>query len=348
MRTFNYTKTEELSLDMKAVNLLISIHEQRERNTAFILARPESLQRLVESAKIESVTFSNAIEGIKTTSARLSKLVRGQTSPRTRSEEEIAGYRDVLNLIHESYEYIPLNTNHILQLHGMLFKYVKGCNYGGKLKSVQNYIQGSDEFGNVYTLFTPLAPFETREALDSLCNEYNKAIQKGEVDPLILIPIFIHDFLCIHPFNDGNGRMSRLLTVLLLYRSGYSIVKYMSLEARIDKIKDLYYDSLGESQIGWHEGKDNPLPFVRYILSIVSMCYLDLNERIDLVKQKKPIPKIVEEAIDKRLGKIKKAELFDYCPGVSYSAIEKAIAEMVRDLKLEKHGEGKSTFYIKK
>jgi len=193
---------------------------------------------------------ANAIEGIRTTNTRLKQLVEQKTTPRNRDEQEIAGYRDALNIIHDSFEYIPLTPNYILQLHKILFSHVQGNNYGGKYKNTQNQIAGVDENGNEYLIFMPLAPYETKTAIESLCDAYNKAIDDGIVDPLILIPIFIHDFLCIHPFKNDNGRMSRLLTTLLLYRSGYYVGKYISLEAKIASIKDLYYDALSESQDG--------------------------------------------------------------------------------------------------
>lgn len=218
MRYFDYKKLQTLKLDNSIVNLLTSIHEAKGRQELYLSTEPEELNKLVEIAKIQSVDASNAIEGIRTTETRLKQLVSDKTTPKNRDEEEISGYRDALNTIHESFDYIPLTPSYILQLHGIMYKNVVGNDFGGKFKNTQNLIQGIDAFGNKYTIFTPLAPYETMPVIESLCDAYNKAIEDGEVDPLILIPIFVHDFLCIHPFRDGNGRMSRLLTTLLLYR----------------------------------------------------------------------------------------------------------------------------------
>lgn len=348
MREFNYSKIKDINLSNDIVNLLTSIHEAKGRQELYLSKKPEELERLVEIAKVQSTEASNAIEGIRTTNTRLKQLVIEKTTPKNRDEEEISGYRDALKAIHESFEYIPLKINYILQLHQIMFAHVKNNNFGGKFKNTQNYIQGIDEEGKPYTLFTPLSPVETPSALENLCDEYNKAIEEGKVDPLILIPIFIHDFLCIHPFRDGNGRMSRLLTTLLLYRSGYYVGKYISLEAKIAKIKDLYYDALSESQTGWHEAKDNPLPFVKYMLSIIDIAYNDFESRLELVTIKVGANEKVRMAFDKKIGKITKSDIIGLCPDISISAIEKGIAKLIKEGKIEKKGNGKNTFYVKK
>ena len=228
-----------------------------------------------------------------------------------------------------------------------MYRNVFGNDFGGKFKNTQNFIQGIDENGNKYAIFTPLAPFETAPAIESLCNTYNKAIEDGKVDPLILIPVFVHDFLCIHPFRDGNGRMSRLLTTLLLYRSGYYVGKYISLEAKIAKIKDLYYDALRDSQEGWHEGKDNQLPFVKYLLSIIDMAYKDFEDRLILIKKDVNANEKVSLAFNKKIDKIKKSDIVELCPNISVSAVEKGIANLLKEGKIRKMGSGKNTFYVR-
>ena len=252
MKIFNYSNLKNKTWDIKIINYLTQIHEEKGKQQLFLKQKAEELEKLVFIAKIQSTESSNEIEGIRTTNTRLKQLVNEKTAPKNRAEEEIAGYRDALNIVHENFDSIPITPNFILQLHKVLLSYTS-TSYGGKYKNVQNYISAIDENGKAYTLFTPLSPFETPIAMQELCDEYNRALGEGEVDPLILIPLFIHDFLCIHPFIDGNGRMSRLLTTLLLYRSGYYVGKYVSLEAKIAKNKDLYYDALYDSQIGWHE-----------------------------------------------------------------------------------------------
>ena len=261
----------------------------------YLKQRPEELEKLVEIAKVQSTEASNAIEGIVTTNTRIRQLVEEKTAPRNRDEQEIAGYRDVLNLIHENFDAIPITQNYILQLHKILYSH-RNNPMAGRTKSVQNYISATYPDGHVETLFTPLAPYETPEALDRICEEYNRVIGNMEVEPLIVIPVFIHDFLCIHPFNDGNGRMSRLLTTLLLYRSGFYVGKYISLEAKIAKNKDLYYDVLRQAQIGWHEGTEDVVPFIKYLLGIILSAYKDFEDRFALVDTKLPAMETVRRA----------------------------------------------------
>ena len=348
MRGFDYGKLKDRTWNNEILIKVANIHEAKGRQELYLVQKPEELNRLVEIAKIQSTEASNAIEGIRTTDSRLKQLVSEKTIPRNRNEKEIAGYRDALSVINDSFEYIKITPNYILQLHSILCSHNDEVNYGGKYKNVQNYISATNENGESFTLFTPLSPFETPMAIQNLCEEYNKAIDKRDVDPLLLIPIFIHDFLCIHPFNDGNGRMSRLLTTLLLYRSGYYVGKYISLEAKISKIKDLYYDALFESQKGWHEGIDDPTPFVNYLLSIIEMAYEDFEDRVKLIYNKASAYELVDNAIKKKLGKVTKSDVAELCPSLSISAIEKAIAKMVEEGRLDKMGSGKTTYYVVK
>lgn len=346
MRKFDYTNLKNKTWNSNIINMIGKIHEAKGRQELYLSQKPDELNKLVELSKIQSTEASNAIEGIRTTDTRLKKIVNEKTTPKNRNEKEIAGYRDALNIIHESFQYIPLTPNYILQLHKVLCGKNDEVSYGGKFKNNQNYISAADEKGNTYTLFTPVSPFETPIAMQNLCDEFNKAIDSHEVDPLILIPIFIHDFLCIHPFNDGNGRMSRLLTTLLLYRSGYYVGKYISLEFKISKLKDLYYDALYDSQKGWHEEKDDPTPFVSYLLNIIEMAYDDFENRIEIVSKKLSVYDSIKNVIDMKIGKITKSEIAELCPLISLSSIEKVLAKMVKEGKLEKGGTGKNSFYI--
>ena len=227
MRTFNYSEIKNQKWDSDILGLIAAIYKEAGKQELYLKQRPQELEKLVEIAKIQSTEASNAIEGIVTTNTRIKQLVEEKTMPRNRDEQEIAGYRDVLNIIHEGFDAIPITQNYILQLHKILYSHMNNP-MAGRTKSVQNYISATYPDGHVETLFTPLAPYETPEALDRICEEYNRVIGNMEVEPLIVIPIFIHDFLCIHPFNDGNGRMSRLLTTLLLYRNGFYVGKYIS------------------------------------------------------------------------------------------------------------------------
>jgi Fic family protein len=345
MRKFDYSSLKNKTWNSTIVNKIGKIHEAKSKQELYLSQNPAKLNNLVVMAKIQSTEASNAIEGIRTTDTRLKKIVNDKTTPKNRNENEIAGYRDALNIIHESFNHIQITPNYILQLHKILCGKAK-TSQAGKFKNIQNYITATNQKGESYTMFTPISPFETPMAIKNLCDEFNKAINSHEVDPLILIPIFIHDFLCIHPFNDGNGRMSRLLTTLLLYRSGYCVVKYISLELKISKLKDLYYDSLYESQIGWHEAKDDPTPFVSYLLSIIEMAYDDFENRVELVSKKLSAYEAVKNVLNMKMGKVTKSEVTELCPLLSSSSIEKVLAKMVKEGKLEKTGSGKNTSYI--
>ncbi len=346
MRTFNYSTIKEQKWDSDILGYIAAIYKEAGKQELYLKTRPEELERLVEIAKIQSTEASNAIEGIVTTNTRIKQLMAEKTTPRSRDEQEIAGYRDALNVIHESFDAIPLTRNYILQLHKILYSHMNNP-MAGKTKSVQNYISATYPDGHSETLFTPLAPFETPDALDRICEEYNRVVGNFELEPLIAIPVFIHDFLCIHPFNDGNGRMSRLLTTLLLYRNGFYVGKYISLEAKIAKNKDLYYDALGASQTGWHEGTDDPTPFIKYILGTILAAYRDFEERFSIVETKSSALDMVRKATQMKIGKFTKQDIRELCPSLSVSSIEGAIRKMIALKEIKREGTGRSIFYIR-
>ena len=346
MREFNYSKIKERKWDSNLLGLVAAIYKEAGKQEMYLKQRPEELEKLVEIAKIQSTEASNAIEGIVTTNTRIKQLVEEKTTPRNRDEQEIAGYRDVLAVIHESFDSIPITRNYILQLHKIMYGHMNNP-MAGKTKSVQNYISATYPDGHVETLFTPLAPYETPEALDRICEEYNRVIGNWELEPLIAIPIFIHDFLCIHPFNDGNGRMSRLLTTLLLYRSGFYVGKYISLEAEIAKHKDLYYEALGASQNGWHEGADDPVPFIKYLLGTILAAYRDFADRFALVEEKRSALDTVRLASQNKIGRFTKQDIRELCPSLSISSIEGALRKLVASGELKRTGTGKNTGYCR-
>ena len=344
MREFNYSKIAETKWDSEVLGLIAGIYKEVGKQELFLRQKPEELDKLVEIAKIQSTEASNAIEGIVTTNARIKQLVEEKTTPRNRNEQEIAGYRDVLNIIHESFDVIPVTRNYILQLHKILYSHMNNPQ-AGRTKTVQNYISATYPGGHADVLFTPLDPFETPQALDRICDEYNRVIGNNEIEPLIAIPVFIHDFLCIHPFNDGNGRISRLLTTLLLYRNRFYVGKYISLEAKINQNKDLYYDALARSQEGWHEGKDDPVPFIKYLLGTILSAYKDFEERVELVEVKRSALEIVQLASRKKIGRFKKQDIVELCPSLSLSSIEGALRKMVASGELIREGSGHNTGY---
>lgn len=346
MRNFNYSAIREQKWDSEVLGLIAAIYREAGKQELYLKQRPEGLERLVEIAKIQSTEASNAIEGIVTTNTRIRQLVEEKTMPKNRNEQEIAGYRDVLSIIHDSYDAIPITRNYILQLHKMLYSHMNNP-IAGRTKTVQNYISATYPDGHVETLFTPLAPYETPEALDRICEEYNRVIGNMELEPLIAIPVFIHDFLCIHPFNDGNGRMSRLLTTLLLYRNGFYVSRYISLEAKIAKSKDLYYDALAASQVGWHEGREDVLPFIKYILGTILAAYKDFQDRAALVEEKMPALEMVRKASMNKIGRFNKQDIRELCPTLSDSSIEGAFRKLIACGELKKEGSGKNTCYFR-
>ena len=346
MREFNYSLIKDKKWDSELLGLVAAIYKEAGKQEMYLKQRPEELEKLVEIAKIQSTEASNAIEGIVTTNTRIRQIVEEKTTPRNRDEQEIAGYRDVLGIIHERFDTIPITQNYILQLHKILYSHINNP-VVGRTKTVQNYISATYPDGHTETLFTPLAPYETPEALDRLCEEYNRVIGNLELEPLIAIPVFIHDFLCIHPFNDGNGRMSRLLTTLLLYRSGFYVGKYISLEAKIAKNKDLYYDALSASQDGWHEGKDDPVPFIKYLLGTIHAAYRDFEDRLALVETKKSALENMRLATKNKIGRFTKQDIRELCPVLSVSSVEGALRKLVASGELKREGSGKNTCYYR-
>ena len=346
MRIFNYSSLKEQKWDSDILGLVAAIYKEAGKQELYLKQRPEELEKLVEIAKVQSTEASNAIEGIVTTNTRIRQLVEEKTTPKNRDEQEIAGYRDVLNIIHESFDAIPITQNYILQLHKILYSHMNNP-IAGHTKTVQNYISATYPDGHVETLFTPLSPYETPEALDKICEEYNRIIGNMEVEPLIAIPVFIHDFLCIHPFNDGNGRMSRLLTTLLLYRNGFYVGKYISLESKIAQNKDLYYHALEESHTGWHEGTENVLPFIKYILGTILAAYKDFEDRVALVETKLSSLEMVRRASKNKIGRFTKQDIREFCPTLSDSSIESALRKLVTAGELKKEGRGQSTCYFR-
>ena len=346
MRTFNYSAIRDYLWDSEILGLIAAIYKEAGKQELYLKQRPEELEKLIEIAKIQSTEASNAIEGIVTTSTRIKQLVEEKTTPKNRDEQEIAGYRDVLNIIHENFDVIPISQNYILQLHKILYSHMNNF-MAGKTKNVQNYISATYPDGHVQVLFTPMAPCETPEAIDKICEEYNLAIGNMELEPLILIPVFIHDFLCIHPFNDGNGRMSRLLTTLLLYRNGFYLGRYISLEGKIAKTKDLYYDALSRSQDGWHEGTEDIIPFIKYMLGIILAAYKDFEDRMDLIGVKLSALEIVRRASKNKLGRFNKQDIRELCPNLSDSSIEGALRKMLSSGELKREGKGKNTCYFR-
>ena len=343
-KVFDYSKLESRTWDKEVLNYIGLIHEFKGRQQLYLAQRPDELDKLVELAKIQSTEASNAIEGIITTNQRLVQLMSDKTTPRNRDEEEIKGYRYALNLVHESFEYIPIRPNYILQLHKEMYQFLD-VNFGGKFKDTPNEIDAVYPDGRKVVIFKLLEPYETPEAIEKICEEYDKAINQLNVDPLVAIPIFIHDFLCIHPFNDGNGRMSRLLTTLLLYKSGYVVGKYISLEKKIQISKDDYYDALSQSGEGWMESENDDTPFVKYILGVILAAYRDFEERVNLFGTKMTAREMVEKAVKSKIGKFTKSDIMELCPEIGKGSVENSLKAMCEEGLIKREGKGRATFY---
>ncbi|MCI5792608.1 MAG: Fic family protein [Lachnospiraceae bacterium] len=344
MRDYNYKDKWVKLLTPEIVKKLTVISEFKGEQRLFVEAHKDELNELVEIAKVQSTEASNRIEGIFTENDRLRKLVKAKTTPRNRNESEIAGYRDVLNTIHENYDYIPINANYILQLHRDLYKFLANSE-GGTFKTSDNIIQETDSDGNASVRFRPVPAWETSTAIDELCSAYKEA--KNEADPMILNMMFILDFLCIHPFDDGNGRMSRLLTLLLLYQSGFIIGKYISIEKFVEESKETYYEVLQDSSINWHENKNDYRPFVNYMLGIIIGAYREFESRVKpLTNPELSKPDRIREMIKSHIGTITKSELIEMNPDISDTTIQRTLADLLKSGKIEKLGGGRYTKYV--
>lgn len=346
MREFNYLKLMELSLPVNIYNTIAKIHEYKGKQELYVKNYPDVLDKMIDVAKIQSTKSSNAIEGIYTNDARLNELMNKKTEPRNRNEEEIAGYRHVLDIIHENYAYIEFNKNDILTLHNQLYSY-SYVNYKGKFKTLDNTIMEVDELGNRKVRFQPVSSFETENYFDNMVGAYKKAVE-ANIPALILIPVLIHDFLCIHPFDDGNGRMSRLLTLLLLYKFGYFVGRYISIEMLIEESKESYYEELKRSSEKWHTGENDEIPFIRYMLGVLLKAYEECDDRFNFIgNEKLTSPERVLSVIQRSLEPLSKKDIMILCPDISQRTIERALKELYDNSKIKQVGSGRSTKYIK-
>jgi len=327
------------------INLISKIHEYKGKQSYLLDTKKDTLDTLLKVAKIQSTSSSNKIEGIYTTDKRINEIVNQKLEPKNRNEEEIAGYRDVLTLIHENYNFIDINQNTILQLHRDLYKYT-GYSYGGKFKNSQNFIEEENEKREKKIRFIPLSPVETPIAIEELCKNYNELVNNETCDLLVLIPIFILDFVSIHPFNDGNGRMSRLLTLLLLYKANYMVGKYISIEKIIEETKDSYYDTLEKSSTNWHNNENDYSYFVEYYLGIILNAYKEFDSRINIVENKKTTA--YDRIIDifkNNIIPIDKAFITNKCPDLSETTIERTLNKLFKEDKIVKISGGRYTKY---
>lgn len=345
MKRFDYETLNNLNYTNSLVNKLNQIYNLRGKTDSYETNYQDTLDRLIEVAKIQSTSSSNRIEGIYTTSQRMNQIMMNKTQPKNRNEREISGYRDVLKLIHEQYDYIPITVNSILEMHKQLFAYT-GSTWGGNFKDSNNQIITKYSDGTQEVRFNPPAAYLTPELVRNLCDAYNKGIALGEISPLLLSGAFIFDFVSIHPFRDGNGRMSRLLMLLTMYKAGFDVGKYISIEKSIEETKPAYYQALKESSNGWISNSNSYLPFLDYFLGIVLKDYRKFNERLNMVNQSDlPIDKLVLKTMRQTLRPLSIKELTNMIPQYSEITIRRAIKKLRTDDKVIKIGEARATKY---
>lgn len=346
LREFNYLKLMDLSLPVNIYHIIAGIHEYKGKQELYVQNYPDVLEKMIDVAKIQSAKSSNAIEGIYTNDARLKELMDKKALPKNRNEEEIAGYRQVLDIIHENYQYINFDKNDILTLHNQLYSY-SYVKHKGKFKSMDNTIVEVDSEGNKTVRFQPVSSFETEIYFDKMVEAYNEAV-KADIPLLLLIPVLIHDFLCIHPFDDGNGRMSRILTLLLLYKHDYFVGRYISIEMLIEESKDSYYEELRNSSENWHTGENDELPFMKYMLGIILKAYKECDDRFKMLGEKRlTSPERVLSIIEKSLQPLSKRDIVILSPYISQRTVERVLKELQDKGRIKQIGSGRSTKYIK-
>jgi Fic family protein len=330
MKSFSSPYLTKLHTTPRIITTIRKLGEYKGRQELYKKQAPEMLENLRQVALIESTESSNRIEGVVAEHKRLRAIVEEKVKPANRSEAEIAGYRDVLNTIHQSHEHVPFTERVVLQLHRDLMKYA-GV-HGGVWKATQNEITETLAGGKKRLRFMPVAPHLTEEAMRTLHGRYADVERGGELDPLLLIPFYVLDFLCIHPFLDGNGRMARLLALLLLYHHGYEVGRYISLERIIEQTKESYYDTLYMSSQGWHEGKHDVWPWTEYFLSTILAAYGEFESRFGKIsKGKGSKTDTVKNAIEGFVADFSLTDIEKACPLVSRDMIRRVLFDLKKE-----------------
>ncbi len=347
MRRFDYSFLKNLTVPVTFIQMAKTIYSLKAISNEKKLNNPDLFTALQKIAIVQSVKSSNAIEGIITTDKRIEEIVNESAAPLNHSEMEIAGYRDALSFIHQNHDSISLNEQTILNLHKILLSQTD-LPYGGIYKTEDNVIRETYPDGTSRVRFAPVSASETKEAMIQLIYAYQDARDDAGVDQLLLIPCLILDFLCIHPFRDGNGRMSRLLTLLLLYKTDFDISKYISFEEQINKIKGKYYEDLKTSSDGWIENKNNYVPFIQNFMYTLCLCYKELDKRfLTLSTGKVSKKQRVEDIVLSAFIPVSKKEIHDLLPDVGVGTIEAVLGGMLKDGKIIKIGTTKNCRYIK-
>ncbi|MCT7953496.1 Fic family protein [Ancylothrix sp. C2] len=340
MNSFREGFIEEQPINQGLLQTIRLLGEYKGKQELFKEQSPQVIKTLRQAAIIQSTESSNRIEGITVPLERIKKLVSDKTTPRDRSEQEIAGYREVLSTIHSSYAHIPFTPNIILQLHRDLYQF--SVNTGGRWKTIDNEITATYPDGTKVVRFRPTPAYATAAAMEHLHTQFNRLWESGTIEPLLLIPTYILDFLCIHPFLDGNGRMARLLTLLLLYKAGYEVGRFISLERLVERTKESYYDTLYSSSQAWHEREHNLLPWWEYFLGVMLLSvYREFEQRVGYVTSAKGSKTaMVLDAINSLPREFSIKELQERCPTVSIDLIRRVLRQGREAGNLERLGQG--------
>jgi len=347
MKSLELKKINSLTFDRETVSSIKRIGEFKGKQELFYKQSPEVLKCLVENAKIESTVSSNRIEGITAPQKVIEGMILKSVAPKNRSEKEIAGYRDALALIHEVHENMPFTTNVILQLHTMLYRY-EGEDKG-RWKTSENEITEISSDGTKRIRFKPVSAFDTPRYMDLLIEHYKIAMEKERVEPLVVIPLTVLDFLCVHPFNDGNGRTARLLTLLLLYHFGYEVGRYISLERIIEESKETYYETLGKSSTGWHEGKHDVFPWLDYFYGVLLRSYKEFEDRVITVKTGKgEKADMIRNSVMSKFLPFSISDIQKECRGISRDMVRLILRQMRDEGIIVSTGKGRSAKWIKK
>lgn len=339
MKSFESKHIEQQHPTHNLLKIISSIKEYKGKQDLYKHQSPQILSNLKEVASIQSIESSNRIEGITAPHKRIVELVQEKTTPKSRSEEEIFGYKYVLGLIHQNHKQLPFNENIILQFHQEIYRYTS--KKAGSWKTTDNLIEQEHEDGSKSVRFKPLAAFLTPDAMCQLHKEYNERWETQEVEELLLIATYVFDFLCIHPFSDGNGRLSRLISLLLLYRGGYEVGRYISIEKIIEDTKDGYYESLKRSSINWNEGKHNLIPWWEYFCFILLEAYKQFERRLGVIESSKGVKSAaVLSCIQQFYGEFSIQEIQESCPTVGIDMIRKILRHEKEEKRLECLGRG--------
>jgi Fic family protein len=345
MKSLEDKYLKKLKYSAKTLSDLRGIGEYKGKEELFSKQSPDALEKMLESAIVQSAESSSRIEGITAPHKRVKLIVEAGAVPRNRSEQEIAGYRDVLNLIHQSHKDIPLSENVILQFHSMLFRYT--TKRSGEWKKINNEIVDVQVDGSKVLRFKPIQAHETSDYMKNLISLYNHDADKQVIDPLILIPLFVFDFLCVHPFGDGNGRVARLLTLLLLYKAGYKVGKYISLERIIEDSKESYYDALIASSKGWHEGKHDVFPWLEYFYGVMIAAYKEFESRVGKFQGKGSKTEQVKAAIERFIKPFSIIDIEKVCPNVSRDMIRTILRQLRNAGVIKSTSMGRGAMWVK-